>query len=162
MDNGLHFDHKNQTVTIRAHYYTTTNDLSSAQQATDFWNNQSGNYTYTMGSGNDAITYEVNFELMAIEVDNPLAYFQNDSSGEANVFATVGDNDSRFAPDTSGSTFGDNQILVKLEAMLTQSLTCLLVCIMIGGHNGEVNIPCAPAGLDIIFQEFKGNRTGTN
>ena len=61
-DYGLHFDHDNKTVTIKATYYASTNDLSSAQQSADFWNNQSGNYTYTIGKGDAATTYTVNFE----------------------------------------------------------------------------------------------------
>jgi RHS repeat-associated protein len=113
MDYGLHFNHKEKTLTIRAHYYSTKEDFSSAKIALDFWNNQSGKFTFTIGKGDDAVKYVVNFDLTAIEVSDPLATFNNDSTGEANVFAIAQDDDTRFGAEVTGVTFGGNKVLIK-------------------------------------------------
>ena len=50
-DYGLTFDDKTKTVTISATYYTTSSSLTYAKQSAKILNDQSGNYTYTVGSG---------------------------------------------------------------------------------------------------------------
>jgi RHS repeat-associated protein len=121
MDYGLHFDHDNKTVVIRAQYYTTSNDLASAKKATDFWNNQSGQYTYTIKEGSNTNTYTVNFELTAIEVTiDPSAGPELSqlnaavgaiNSGEGNVYSIVAN--SELGSQTNGETIGGNYIKVK-------------------------------------------------
>ncbi len=64
----LHFDNEKETVTVQANYYTLSRDAKSAQKAADFWESQSGEYTYSEGRGDDAISYTVNFEINVIEV----------------------------------------------------------------------------------------------
>jgi hypothetical protein len=120
-DYGLHFDHDNKTVTVKATYYASTNDLSSAQQSADFWNNQSGNYTYTIGKGDAATTYTVKFELSTSEVTiDPSAGSElgqlnaavsADKTGEGNVYNVVADSD--LPSNTNGTTSGGNYVRVK-------------------------------------------------
>ena len=64
---GMHFDpvvdEENKTITIKATYCTTEADKDKLKEAIDIWNNQSGKYTYTVGEGENAKEYIVNFEL---------------------------------------------------------------------------------------------------
>lgn len=113
MDYGLHFDHENKTVTVRATYYANSKSIKSADRATSFWNKQSGNFSYTVGEGEDAVSYTVNFELTAVEAENPLHAKGIDSSGEANVYSVVGNKDPRLAEDATGETSSGNRIMVK-------------------------------------------------
>ena len=82
-DYGLAVDHKTRTITITAVYYTQSGDndsYNSAKQATQFWNDQSGEYVYQVGKGDEAVNYTVNFDLSVQEVDNPVGEAQNDRS----------------------------------------------------------------------------------
>ena len=67
-DYGLYFDEKNKTITIKATYYATEQDASSAQNAAMTWNNLSGANTYTVGKGKNAVEYKVNYEINVVEV----------------------------------------------------------------------------------------------
>ena len=64
---GMHFDpvvdEENNTITIKATYCTTEADKDKLKEAIDIWNKQSGKYTYTVGEGENAKEYIVNFEL---------------------------------------------------------------------------------------------------
>ncbi|MDW7691788.1 DUF6443 domain-containing protein [Flammeovirgaceae bacterium SG7u.111] len=115
-DYGIYFDHENNTITIRANYYTASEDIQSANNATSFWNNQSGNFTYTLGEGEDSKIYTVNFELSVTEVkvkkggvkdgvlNNAL---KKDKSGEGNIYQVS--DDVHFKDNTNGTTqFGTN------------------------------------------------------
>ncbi|MFV0547041.1 MAG: RHS repeat-associated core domain-containing protein, partial [Bacteroides sp.] len=119
-DYGVHFDHDNQTVTIKATYHASSTDIASAQQSASFWNNQSGNYTYIIGKGDNAATYTVNFELTATEVAIDLAgselgqlnsALSADKRGEGNVYHVVSDSD--LSSNTNGTTSGGNYVRVK-------------------------------------------------
>ncbi len=119
-DYGVYIDHENKRITIKGTYYALSSDVASAQQATGFWNNQSGNYTYTVGSGDDAVEYAVNFDLSVKEVTvdagaDPNATLQMafgaDKSGEANVYQVQ--SDGNFKPNTNGSTQEGNQVAVR-------------------------------------------------
>jgi RHS repeat-associated protein len=119
-DYGLYFDHENKTVTVKATYYTSTSDANSARQATAFWNNQSGKFSYSVKDGDKTIDYTVNFELTVSEVtigvgedktavlDNHL---RNDNSGEGNIYQVVPDNTHGF-DNKNGITAGGNKVAV--------------------------------------------------
>ncbi|HRI02014.1 MAG TPA: hypothetical protein PK006_13265, partial [Saprospiraceae bacterium] len=120
LDYGVYFDKKNKTITIKATYYTSNANKPSADLAASSWNNLSGNYSYKVGKGDDAINYQVNFELTVVEVptDPNLGEnrsvnqaFANDKSGEANVYNLVADSD--LGSNTNGVTRGGNFIRVK-------------------------------------------------
>ncbi|WP_168797677.1 RHS repeat-associated core domain-containing protein [Neolewinella litorea] len=80
----LIFDHENQTVTVQGTYYTQNGDDDSykdANTATGFWNDKSGEYSYSVGKGDDAISYSVNFDLSVQSVDDPVAEANKDNAG---------------------------------------------------------------------------------
>jgi RHS repeat-associated protein len=111
-DYGIYFDHEKKTITIRATYYATSSDHQEAINSTNYWNNQSGNFTYTIGGGDDAITYSVNFELTTVEVKGDVTAldmaFQKDKSGEANIFMLVSDGDKRLGTNEAGNPNNGN------------------------------------------------------
>lgn len=118
-DYRVFFNSATKTVTIKANYYTLGKDMESAQKAVDYWNNQSGQFNYTVGRRENAVSYSVNFELSAIEVDvdpqlgekgslnNAL---KQDSSGGANSYTV---DNTGLDPNTNGTTIGGNYIKVK-------------------------------------------------
>ena len=119
-DYGLTFDDKTKTVTVGATYYVTSSSLASANQSATTLNNQSGNYKYTVGSGETATTYTVNFDVKVVEVkiDPNMGEMGSlntalslDKSGQGNVFCVVPD--SKMDPNTNGKTTGGNFIQVK-------------------------------------------------
>lgn len=143
-DYGVHFDHDNQTVTIKATYYASSNDIASAQQSAGFWNNQSGNYTYTIGKGDNAATYTVNFELTAIEVAiDPAgselgqlnAALSADKTGEGNVYNVVSDSD--LSSNTNGTTSGGNYVRVKDSRKTTDTGAHEVGHTLGMGHTGD-------------------------
>ena len=118
-DYGVHFNHHDKTVTIKATYYAKTDDVKYAQNAVDSWNNQSGSFTYTIGKGENAVEYTVNFELSVVEVQttdpDPVkelgqlnAALAKDKSGEGNIFTVVKDKDM----DGNNGTATNNYIRV--------------------------------------------------
>lgn len=128
----LIFDHENKTVTIQGTYYTQTGDNKSyedASTATSFWNDKSGEYNYSVGKGDDATSYSVNFDLNVESVDNPVAEANKDNAGfeveeamnpgsGSNVYGIRTDSDPLFVNDnadqeTDGATKGGNLIGVK-------------------------------------------------
>jgi RHS repeat-associated protein len=70
-DYGIYYDHEKKTITVKAEYITRTKDHESALKATGFWNNQSGQYKYVVGSGKDAVAYTVNFDIKVSVDDAP-------------------------------------------------------------------------------------------
>jgi len=120
MDYGLTFDDKAKTVTVNATYYATSSSLKSANQSAKTLNQQSGNYTYTVGKGDDLTTYKVNFEVKVVEVkiDPNLGEMGSlnttlsaDNSGQGNVYIVVPD--SKLDANTNGATINGNYIQVK-------------------------------------------------
>ena len=129
----LIINHDTHTVTVQATYYTqsaNTTSYNSAIQATQFWNNQSGNYTYKVGKGDNTINYNVNFDLQVKQVDNPFAEANKDRAEfvedakkltpnqSSNVYQLLPDGDSKFANNneginTNGVTSGGNLVSVK-------------------------------------------------
>lgn len=133
-DYVLAINHDNQTITVRATYYVQRGNadaLASANQATQFWNSQSGNIVYDVPSGkNEDCSYVVNFELSVIEVDNPVAESNKDRATfvadadkttpdqSSNAYTINPDNDRIFerneeGTQTNGVTRGGNDVHVK-------------------------------------------------
>jgi hypothetical protein len=112
-------DQENGKVTIIATYYTSTQDLASAQQAVDYWNNQSGNFTYETKEGN----YTVDFSLSVVEVTTDASMssrevtgalngaISQDVSGAGNVYQVV--DNSALGLNVNGTTVGGNYVKVK-------------------------------------------------
>ncbi|MFT7156842.1 MAG: RHS repeat-associated protein, partial [Parvicella sp.] len=94
-------DHETKTITVTANYYTTAKDSEEAQSAVNGWNGQNGKFEYVVGKGENAITYDLKFNLNVIDVttlpnpdQNPEyemrfdAYY-DDKSGAANTYSVV-------------------------------------------------------------------------
>ena len=118
-DYRVFFDSKTKTATIKATYYALSKDMSSAQQATEYWNNQSGNFNYKVGKNENAANYKVNFELSVVEVNSDENIgdrgslnqaFIKDKSGEANIYSI---DNSGLDANTNGRTIGGTLIKVK-------------------------------------------------
>ncbi len=76
------------TITIRAVYYTASENKAELQQGLDAWNAQSGVYSYETGKGDNKKTYTINFELTVADGEYNTATassaFNSDESGFAN------------------------------------------------------------------------------
>ena len=119
-DYRMIIDQENNRITIAATYYATTQDMTSAQQSVDYWNNQSGNFTYQTKDGGN---YTVDFSLTAVEVQTDASMsagqirgalntaLSGDISGAGNVFQVVGNSD--LGENINGTTSGGNFIRVK-------------------------------------------------
>ena len=62
-------DYTNKTITIKATYYTANCNKELLQKGVDAWNKQSGQYSYVMGEGENAMDFTINFELSVAEGD---------------------------------------------------------------------------------------------
>jgi RHS repeat-associated protein len=121
----LLFNHENQTVTVQATYYFERGDDDSWNElvgAASLWMDQSGKFSYTVGSGDEAIDYAVNFDFVISEVENPVSEASKDNAtfevegainpdGGSNAFEIAPDSDKRFIndnpnADTNGATSG--------------------------------------------------------
>jgi len=127
-DYGLVFDEKNKTVTLRATYYATSSSLNSANTSVSAINSQSGNFTYTVGKGDDATTYTVNFDMKVseVKVDPNLgelgsltSALANDQSGEGNTYQVVAD--SKLGENTNGTTIDGKSVQVKDSRKSTET-----------------------------------------
>lgn len=127
-DYGLRFNQENKTVTISATYYALSSDVSSANQSAKTFNNMSGSYSYSIGKGDAATSYTVNFDVKVVEVatDSKMGEMgslntalNSDNSGEGNVFKVV--SDSKLGENTNGSTQGGNFIQVKDSRKTTET-----------------------------------------
>lgn len=67
-DYGVNVDHDKKTITIRAHFFATGADMDAVNQSIEFWNEQSGNFEYVVGKGDEATSYQINFDLTVTEV----------------------------------------------------------------------------------------------
>ena len=56
-------DYDNRTITIKATYYTANCYKELLQKGVDAWNKQSGQYSYVMGDGENAMDFTIDFEL---------------------------------------------------------------------------------------------------
>jgi len=91
-DYGVHINHNTETIIIKATYYTTKEDVSSATKAIMAWNEQTGKYQYKVGDK----YYDVVFQLTVKDVDGDYSkrdeiYF-SDESGFANTYGIVSEN----------------------------------------------------------------------
>jgi len=130
-------DYKEKTITIKATYNVVKNDISSindAKLATEYWNNQSGQYQLEVGKGKNKSVFKINFELSVNETDNvqnemgrsyvdpvkngigSLTYANSDKDGQ-NMFTTYDDVDFdkikdkfNIEKDADGLTFYGNVI----------------------------------------------------
>jgi RHS repeat-associated protein len=77
-DYGVHINHNDRTIEIRATFITRTRDATSAQNAINHWNNASGQNVYVTGIDNNqrgvrkyinAIRYDINYNLR-VEIDD--------------------------------------------------------------------------------------------
>jgi len=118
-DYGLLINDENKTITIKATYYTNSESKESAEQATSFFNEQSGNFTYKYNKQK----YTVNFDLKVKEVENPDFELAKDNSGESNSYVIKDDNNPRFNENTNGRTFNGKRIIVKKSRKDTLSGT---------------------------------------
>jgi RHS repeat-associated protein len=127
-DYGVYIDHNAKTIIIKATYYTKKGNAdshTSAVQATEFWNEQSGKYQYTVGKGDAAITYDVQFNLTVSENDNPNRELNNDRMS-SQLASTLGI--TKLTPDQSSNTYGvlpdDNKIFENgEEGKMTNGIT---------------------------------------
>ncbi|MFC6859202.1 DUF6443 domain-containing protein [Zunongwangia atlantica] len=81
-------NHEQRTVTVRANFNANQNS-ATVQTAANNWNAQSGKFSYVVGSGDNAVSYEVNFEISVNDANASEA--QNTASvlpDEAQVFET--------------------------------------------------------------------------
>ncbi|POS00520.1 RHS repeat-associated protein, partial [Flavobacterium croceum DSM 17960] len=111
-DFGIYIDFVKGTVTIKGTYYATSADQASANQATNYWKNQSGkfNYSFTDENGNKqsfAINYDLSVQIVTPNAgESDLAALNRtldgDISGEGNVYRVLPD--AQFDPNTNGST----------------------------------------------------------
>ncbi len=82
----LSFSHN--SITVTANYYAKKEDLSSANKAVQFWNNQKGQYVSANGK-----VFSVSFNLSVIPSDNPrkdAALSSNDYSNSYEVVSDLG------------------------------------------------------------------------
>jgi len=104
-DYGVYIDHNTKTIIVKATYYTVKGNEdshNSAVQATQFWNEQSGKYQYKVGKGDDAVFYDVKFELTVTEVDNPKAQANIDRFPDG---VTMPEGQTKLTPDQSSNTY---------------------------------------------------------
>ena len=89
---GMDFDTiiKDNTITIKATYYTSKENEADLQKALDVWNNQSGQYSYVVGKGKDKQTYTINFDLTIksfnTQDEADMAYANKSSIKELNLY----------------------------------------------------------------------------
>jgi len=119
-DYGLNFDDETMTATVCATYYATSSSLASAKESAESLNNQSGNFSYSVGEGDAAKTYSVNIDVKVeeVQVDPKIGELGSlnvalgsDNSGLGNVYRVVPDSD--MGENTNGTTTGGNYIQVK-------------------------------------------------
>ncbi len=106
-DFGIYFNHETNTITIRATYHTVKgDDAKNAKAGIAKWKKENDNFSYTVGTGDDAVKYAVNFDLTVKEYedgDKRDDAFKKDKSGEGNKFTS-----SPANPDTWGTSVSEN------------------------------------------------------
>ena len=131
-DFGVHIDHDNGKITIKATYYVTKGDKKakkSAEKAVAAFNKLKG-YKYVVGKKRKGTLkeYDISFDLDVVEVDNAFNQANADKSeivaeenkkvkdGSSNAYEITPDNDKRMDPDDHGTTRTRAHILVKDKA----------------------------------------------
>ena len=100
-DYAVYIDHNSKTVTVKATYYTVkgnADDHTSALKATQYWNDQSGKYQYKVGTGKEALYYDINFQLDVQDVNSPTQEANKDR-------ASFAANADKLTPDQSSNTY---------------------------------------------------------
>ncbi|MBN9293382.1 MAG: hypothetical protein J0G96_05330 [Flavobacteriia bacterium] len=110
----ISINHETKTITIKATYYTPEQMKSEAENAILNWNEQSGKYNYTIGSGKNQVDYKIVFDLNVVSNDNegnPMIsgtasdlLYEKDKTGAANTYR-VGDYE--YIGENSGVTFDE-------------------------------------------------------
>jgi hypothetical protein len=109
----------NTTIRITATYYVQKGDADSkksADQATKFWNDQSGQFAVKSGDKNNPSSTTINFDLKVVEVDNPNAEMRKDKAGTDDAITKDGSSNAYSVVDqlsTPGDTKGANKIRVR-------------------------------------------------
>lgn len=103
-DYTVNVDDESGTISIAAKYYVNQQSAPSAQQAADFWNNQSDKFAYLTKDRQ----YTIQFDLQVETVESPTQALLQDNSGDANAYALYAPSNSN----TSGFTANGNQIVV--------------------------------------------------
>lgn len=117
---------ENQTITIKAKYYTANNSEEENKVMKDlisFWNGQSGNNYYKVGKGKEASYFKINFELSEAEVErseNGMVSFK-DGKGAINQVqvledAAFDDNMKGLSSDADGLNIRDKLYMPKRSA----------------------------------------------
>jgi RHS repeat-associated protein len=99
-DYGVHVDHKEKTIIIKATIYVTKLHANEAQNAANHWRKENGKYQYKVGKGKNAQYYDVKFEIAVVPVKEDKnagleAYevrdnmYLSDRSGESNRYNVV-------------------------------------------------------------------------
>ena len=108
---------KNNIITIRGTYHTLRgDDAKNANEGVKKWNKESGNYTYTIGEGDEAVTYNIKFDLSVKEYDSKDerdTAFENDKSGEGNKFITISPDPRYWGASIGENGGGNNSIKVE-------------------------------------------------
>lgn len=102
-DYGVYINHDDKTIIVKQTIHTVKGkDATLANQGAKKWNDESGKWQYVVGTGDEAVTYEIKFELTVKEHEDAAtrdAAFAADASGEGNLFKT-----GTLSPGHYGST----------------------------------------------------------
>lgn len=109
-DYAMYINHDTKTIVIKATYYTAKNDAISsisAQNETQFWNDESGKHQYIVSEGGKKIAYDIVFDLNTIEADKPvqqvgydrLSPFEAEMIGKKQLTPDLSSNSYSVKPD---------------------------------------------------------------
>ena len=123
--NGEHFEVvvEENTITIKATYYTQKDNKELLQKGLDYWNNeQSGKYSYVTGSGDNKKVYTIRFDLKIAEQE-----YETDDAARlaANLGPTNSNNYMELSIpvyDNRGATTDGNIIQLHPEKFSEQTL----------------------------------------
>lgn len=148
MDYTVAVDGDTKTITIQATYYTNSDDYESAEVAAEFWNKNSGKYSYTEKKE----TYTINFDLKVEDSRDNLGAdisAQSDISGQANRY-TVGDRG--LTATENGATYEGNAIRVRNSRRLTDT----------GAHEIGHTLGLTHSDYGIMTPSSNDSHRGTN
>ena len=100
----INIDNETNTMSISAKYYVESKNVESAQQAIDFWNNQSNQYAYRTKDQQYTIVFDLQLEV----VGNVTTALINDPSNNANAYIVR----SPIDGNTAGFCAEGNQVVV--------------------------------------------------
>ena len=148
MDYTVAVDGDTKTITIQATYYTNSDDYESAKVAAEFWNENSGKYSYTEKKE----TYTINFDLKVEDSRDNLGAdmsAQSDISGQANRY-TVGDYGLKATE--NGATYNGNAVRVRNSRRLTDT----------GAHEIGHTLGLTHSDYGIMTPSSNDSHRGTN